>query len=123
MHIGFLHSIIRPDEKMLLSMFADKGVDIEQIDVRTAIFDFSAPLPPEIERCSLILERAVSFSKGSYALQVLESKGKKTLNKSQINLDEVKAAIAKGVTLRKQYEKEEPTLMRRHIFQALSKKS
>jgi [lysine-biosynthesis-protein LysW]--L-2-aminoadipate ligase len=84
MHIGFLHSIIRPDEKMLLSMFAEKGIEVEQLDVRTAIFDFSAPLSPEIDRCSLILERAVSFSKGSYALQVLESKGKKTLNTSAL---------------------------------------
>ena len=65
-------------------MFADKGVDIELLDVRTTIFDFSSPLPPEIDHCSLILERAVSFSKGCYALQVLESKGKKTLNTSAL---------------------------------------
>ena len=84
MKIGFLHSIIREDEKMLIKTAQTMDIDLVRIDVRKTIFDFSAPLPEDIQSCDIILERSISHSKGLYAVKALEGKGKKVINSSQL---------------------------------------
>jgi len=85
MKIGFLHSLIRKEEKLLLGEFRNRGVEPIMIDDRATIFRIgngSSPavcLPFEID---LLLERSINHSRALHALRLAESAGIRCINSS-----------------------------------------
>lgn len=74
--IGFLHSLIRKEEKLLLEEFKKRsGVEIVMIDDRNLIFgNYNKP------KVDIILERAINHSRAVHALRFFESMSIKCLN-------------------------------------------
>ncbi len=76
MKLGFLYSIIRKDEKMLLEEIRNRNVDLQKIDDRVCMF--------EIENngwdMDVILERSVSHSRALHALEFFDLYGIPTVN-------------------------------------------
>ncbi|MCE7733577.1 MAG: lysine biosynthesis protein LysX [Candidatus Heimdallarchaeota archaeon] len=77
--IGFLHSLIRKDEKLLISAFNEQNLEIELIDTRklqlTPLMEFSF---------DVAIERVISTSQGLYTSQFLENQDIKVLNSSKV---------------------------------------
>ena len=81
MKIGFLHSLIRKDEKLLLAEFKKhKEVELVMVDDRELIFrlghdhfDFDA-----------LLERSINHSRALHALTLFEKAGVRCINTSQV---------------------------------------
>jgi [lysine-biosynthesis-protein LysW]--L-2-aminoadipate ligase len=81
MKIGFLHSLIRKDEKLLLEeLHTRSNVDIEMIDDRKLTFnigngnfDFS-----------VVIERCINHSRALHALRLFESAGITCVNSSKV---------------------------------------
>ncbi len=103
MNIGFIHSLIRPEEKLLLKEFDRKGVSPIRIDSRTFQFDSSAT---NIQSNDLILEknhldsvfnRSLSYSQSLQTLRIFESLAVHTMNSSEVleNCgDKIKTSLA-----------------------------
>jgi [lysine-biosynthesis-protein LysW]---L-2-aminoadipate ligase len=71
MKVGFLHSIIRAEEKLLLTALnAIAGVEVVRIDDRKLTFDLRTK--PDID---VLLERSVNHSRAMHALKLYESLG------------------------------------------------
>ncbi|MFH1721725.1 MAG: lysine biosynthesis protein LysX [Candidatus Altiarchaeota archaeon] len=77
MKIGFLHSRIRLDEKMLLDAAKKRGLNVEKIDDREFVFDFSEPAFDY----DVVIERCISHSRAMYSLRYFKSMGIPTVNK------------------------------------------
>ncbi|MBI4524559.1 MAG: lysine biosynthesis protein LysX [Deltaproteobacteria bacterium] len=81
MKIGFLHSLIRPEEKLLIKEFqARRGIGLEMIDDRRISynlgkdkFDFNA-----------VIERCINHSRALHALRLFESAGIRSVNSSKV---------------------------------------
>jgi [lysine-biosynthesis-protein LysW]--L-2-aminoadipate ligase len=82
MKIGVLLSRVRVEEKWLFEALEKRGVDYERIDDREARFDLSDPNP--WRRFDAVLERSVSFGRGLYACQVLNTWGIPTVNTARV---------------------------------------
>ena len=81
MKIGFLHSLIRKDEKLLLDEFnTRKNVDIIMIDDRELIFKMGQ----DNFDYNVVLERSINHSRALHAIVLFESAGIKCINSSQI---------------------------------------
>ena len=90
MRIGFFHSIMRPEEKLLLDEFEKRNADIEKIDVRKLFVSvdegkaFISNTETEYKEVNidfdLVYDRCLSHSKALSALKFLESNGIKCLN-------------------------------------------
>ncbi|GMQ96134.1 MAG: lysine biosynthesis protein LysX [Gammaproteobacteria bacterium] len=80
MRIGFLHSLIRKDEKLLLDEFR-KRTDIElvMLDDRKLIFDLQSG--PQVD---IVLERCINHSRAMHGLRLLESVGIPCINTSEV---------------------------------------
>ncbi len=80
MKIGFLHSIIRKDEKFLLHEFRKRGVSPVRIDDRTHIFDLHE------KECELdvVLERCINRSRALHSLKVFNDHGVPTVNSYEV---------------------------------------
>ncbi len=80
MRIGFLHSLIRKDEKLLLDEFR-KRTDIElvMLDDRKLIFDLQSG--PQVD---IVLERCINHSRAMHGLRLLESAGIPCINTSEV---------------------------------------
>ncbi|MDZ4769334.1 MAG: lysine biosynthesis protein LysX [Chloroflexota bacterium] len=84
--IGILVTTIRPEEKLLIAAFERHGVTPDVILDRDLVLDLtargdqSAPSGAPWRDYDLILERAVSTSRGLYTLAVLNSWGIPTIN-------------------------------------------
>lgn len=74
--IGLLHTMIRGDEKLLITAAKQRGVNMEIIDVRTQIFNPVA----FTHTCDVLLERCVSTVLGMHAIEFFESMGVPVVN-------------------------------------------
>ena len=77
MRVGFLHSLIRPEEKLLIKELKCRaGVDIVFIDDRKLIFDLREK--PDID---IVLERCINHSRAMHALRLFEGVGIPCINR------------------------------------------
>ena len=71
--IGFLHSLMRKDEKLLLDAFSpvrrrrDGPLDDREITLQ--------PATDRVRRCDVVLERCINHSRALHALRIFESAG------------------------------------------------
>jgi [lysine-biosynthesis-protein LysW]--L-2-aminoadipate ligase len=80
MKIGFLHSLIRKDEKFLIDEFQAKpGVELAMIDDR----DLTFQLGKSHDFVDVVLERCINHSRALHALRLFESEGIKCVNTSK----------------------------------------
>ncbi len=80
MRVGFLHSLIRKDEKLLISEFRKRdGVELVMLDDRKLIFDLQNR--PEVD---VVLERCINHSRAMHGLRLLESVGIPCINTSEV---------------------------------------
>ncbi len=80
MRVGFLHSLIRKDEKLLLDEFRRRdGVELVMLDDRKLIFDLQSR--PEVD---IVLERCINHSRAMHGLRLLESVGIHCINTSEV---------------------------------------
>lgn len=79
--LAILHSTIRGDEKLIIEAARKKRVNVKLIDIRTEIFN------PQNYRVDfdVALERSVSTTKGTYAVNFLQSLGVQVVNNSEIS--------------------------------------
>ncbi len=82
MKVGVLLSRVRVEEKWLLEAFEQRSVDYERIDDRSAVFDLNDS--QSWRRFDVILERSISFARGLYATQVLNTFGIATVNLARV---------------------------------------
>ncbi len=81
--IGFLHSLIRRDEKLLLEALAGQpGVEVVPIDDRSVTFT----LPHRESGLDVVLERCINHSRALCALRLFESAGVRCVNSSRTAL-------------------------------------
>ena len=70
--VGFLHSLLRLDEKLLLEEFARrKNVEMVMIDDRELAFTLGRPAVG----ADIVLERCINHSRALHALQLFEKPG------------------------------------------------
>ncbi len=82
MKIGIILSRVRVEEKWLLEAFEKRGIAYERIDDRESVFDISQP--DAWVSFDVILERSISFARGLYATQILNSWGIPTVNMAHV---------------------------------------
>ena len=80
MRIGFLHSLIRKEEKLLIDEFSQRGGELVMLDDRKMIFDLATGL--EVD---LVLERCINHSRAMHGLRLLESAGIRCINSSEVS--------------------------------------
>ncbi|UCF81138.1 MAG: lysine biosynthesis protein LysX [Acidobacteriota bacterium] len=81
MKVGFLHSLIRKDEKFLLEEFAKRdGVEVVMIDDR----ELSFTIGKGAFDLDVVLERCINHSRALHALRLFESSGVKCVNASSV---------------------------------------
>jgi len=80
MKVGFLHSLIRKEEKLLLDAFRAKSeVELVMLDDRKLIFDLQSR--PDVD---VVLERCINHSRAMHGLRLLESAGIRCVNTSEV---------------------------------------
>ena len=80
MKIGFLHSLIRFEEKLLLEEFNRReGIEVVMLDDRNLVFELDT-VPP----VDLLFERCVSHSRALYSLQFMELAGIPCINRAEV---------------------------------------
>ena len=93
MKVGFLHSLIRFEEKQLLAEFRRrKDVDLIELDDRQLCFDLETT--PHID---VAFERCISHSRSLYSLQLLELAGVPCINQAEVARicgDKIESSIA-----------------------------
>jgi [lysine-biosynthesis-protein LysW]--L-2-aminoadipate ligase len=82
MKIGVLLSRVRIEEKMILQALEARHVAYERIDDSQVTFDFSQSY--QFTDYSVVLERSISYVRGLYATQILNSWGVPTVNMAQV---------------------------------------
>lgn len=81
MKVGFLHSLIRKDEKLLIEEFNKrKNVELIMIDDRKLKFD----LKKDQFDFDVVIERSINHSRALHALRLFESAGVKCVNSFQV---------------------------------------
>jgi len=81
MKVGFLHSLMRKDEKLLLEEFKTrKDVEIVMIDDRKLTFN----LQNDHFELDVVIERCINHSRALHALRLFESAGIKCVNSSRV---------------------------------------
>ncbi len=81
MKIGFLHSLIRKEEKLLIEEFRKRNVKLLTFDVRK--INFFSTLE-KIEELDAILIRTISHTSSFYASRIFESRGVLCINSSEV---------------------------------------
>jgi [lysine-biosynthesis-protein LysW]--L-2-aminoadipate ligase len=80
MKVGFLHSLIRKEEKLLLDAFRAKSdVELVMLDDRKLIFDLQSR--PDVD---VVIERCINHSRAMHGLRLLESAGIRCINTSEV---------------------------------------
>jgi [lysine-biosynthesis-protein LysW]---L-2-aminoadipate ligase len=79
MRIGFLHSLIRPEEKMLIAEFRKRGVEPIMIDDRNLTFSVTE----KFIGMDALIERSINHSRALYSLKYFESAGIRTINSAE----------------------------------------
>jgi [lysine-biosynthesis-protein LysW]---L-2-aminoadipate ligase len=82
MKIGVLLSRVRVEEKWLFEALDKRGLAYDRLDDREVKFDLANPGP--WQQYSVVLERSLSFGRGLYATQILNSWGIPTVNSAQV---------------------------------------
>jgi len=78
--IGFLHSLIRKEEKLLLEAIARRpGVEAVMLDDRALVFDLRAA--PAVD---VVLERCINHSRALHGLRLLECAGLVCVNSAAV---------------------------------------
>jgi [lysine-biosynthesis-protein LysW]--L-2-aminoadipate ligase len=80
MKIGFLHSLIRKEEKLLIAAFKQRGVELVMLDDRKLVFDLESTLEVDV-----VLERCINHSRAMHGLRLLESSGIRCINTSEVS--------------------------------------
>ena len=81
MRVGFLHSILRREEKYLLDEFRNRReVQLDKIDDRQQFFD----LHKNSFDYDVIVERCVNHSRALHALKIFQDHGIPTVNRSEV---------------------------------------
>ena len=81
MRVGFLHSLIRKDEKFLLDEFAkQKEIELVMIDDRKLHFE----LGKNNFGLDVVVERCINHSRALHAMRIYESYGIKCVNSSHV---------------------------------------
>lgn len=77
MKVAFLHSLLRPEEKLLLQEFAKRHtVDLDMIDDRQISFD----LQNGIFGYDVMIERSINHSRAVHVIKLFESAGVRCVN-------------------------------------------
>lgn len=76
MKIGFLHSLIRKDEKFLLDEFKKRNAVLEMIDDRSIGFKIGE----DKFDINVLVERSINHSRALHAIKLFESAGVKCVN-------------------------------------------
>ncbi len=80
MRVGFLHSLIRPEEKFLIREFERRaGVDVVLLDDRKLVFDLQER--PDVD---VVLERCINHSRAMHALRLFEGVGVPCINRYEV---------------------------------------
>ena len=80
MRVGFLHSLIRKEEKLLIHEFRQvAGVELVMLDDRKMIFDLQSK--PDVD---VVLERCINHSRALHGLKLLESAGIRCVNTANV---------------------------------------
>jgi [lysine-biosynthesis-protein LysW]---L-2-aminoadipate ligase len=91
--VGFLHSLIRKEEKLLIGEFQKRsGVELVMLDDRQLIFDLERG--PEVD---VVIERSINHSRALHALRLFRSLGIPCVNSydvSQVCGDKILTAVA-----------------------------
>lgn len=82
MKIGVLLSRVRVEEKWLFDALDKRGVEYDRLDDREIKFDITQR--EKWQQYDAVLERSISFARGLYATQILNSWGVPTINDSQV---------------------------------------
>lgn len=82
MKIGILLSRVRVEEKWLFEALDKRGLAYDRLDDRQVKFDLAHP-GPWLEY-NVVLERSLSYGRGLYACQILNSWGIPTVNSAQV---------------------------------------
>jgi len=82
MKIGILLSRVRVEEKWLFEALEKRGLAYDRLDDRQVKFDLAHP-GPWLEY-NVVLERSLSYGRGLYACQMLNSWGIPTVNSAQV---------------------------------------
>jgi len=81
MKVGFLHSLIRKDEKLLIEEFNKReDVELVMIDDRKLIFD----LKKNEFDIDVLIERSINHSRALHAIKIFESAGVKCINTFEV---------------------------------------
>ena len=81
--IGFLHTVLRPEEKYLMQEIRSRdGVELVMIDVRELSFN----LGNDTFDLDVVLERCINHSRALYALKLFESAGIACINNYNVAL-------------------------------------
>lgn len=81
MEIGFLHSVLRKDEKLLLNEFKKHdNINLTMIDDRELKFDLKNDKFP----FDVVVERSINHSRALHALRLFESAGIKCINSFKV---------------------------------------
>jgi [lysine-biosynthesis-protein LysW]--L-2-aminoadipate ligase len=82
--LTLLYDRIRWDEKELLNSARSKGLNVKEVDVKTALFNLNEAKVGE-EYGDVVLQRCISHTRGTYASACLESKGVMVVNRSSVS--------------------------------------
>lgn len=95
MKIGLIYSRVRFEEKLLIEALNKRGVEHDLIDDREIVFNLTPAgkdgatsgnivEPSHFQQYDVILDRAMEFTRGLYALEILNSWGVKTVNRAPV---------------------------------------
>jgi [lysine-biosynthesis-protein LysW]--L-2-aminoadipate ligase len=91
--VGFLHSLVRKEEKLLITEFNKRpNVEMVMLDDRSLQFDLTAR--PSVD---VIVERSINHSRALHALRLFESLGIPCVNRYQVSQtcgDKILTAVA-----------------------------
>lgn len=80
MRVGFLHSLIRKEEKLLIHEFNQhEDVELVMMDDRHLVFDLENK--PDVD---VVLERCINHSRALHGLKLLESTGIRCVNTAEV---------------------------------------
>ncbi len=82
MKIGILYSRVRVEEKWIFEELDRRGIDYDKIDDRNVVFNIEDPAP--WRQYDVIIERSISYGRGLYATQLLNTMGIPTVNMATV---------------------------------------
>ena len=80
MRVGFLHSLIRKDEKLLIAELRKRhDIELVFLDDRKLVFDLASA--PDVD---VVLERCINHSRAMHALRLFEGAGLPCVNRYEV---------------------------------------